>query len=89
MPSVSGWGGNPTVTGRIGLSGGAGKRSREETIRPTIPGRVELSWSKRRGVLPPLIWGPTSGLSEQSSFSRVYDHSLPHSRLATSDVEGK
>ncbi|CAA7392277.1 unnamed protein product [Spirodela intermedia] len=22
-------------------------------------------------------------------FSRVYDHSLPHSRLATSDVEGE
>ncbi|CAA7393095.1 unnamed protein product [Spirodela intermedia] len=25
----------------------------------------------------------------KSSFSRVYDHSLPHSRLATSDVEGE
>ncbi|CAA7407632.1 unnamed protein product [Spirodela intermedia] len=24
-----------------------------------------------------------------ASFSRVYDHSLPHSQLATSDVEGE
>ncbi|CAA7397950.1 unnamed protein product [Spirodela intermedia] len=28
-------------------------------------------------------------LSKQSSFSRVYDHSLPHSRLATGDLEGE
>ncbi|CAA6660750.1 unnamed protein product [Spirodela intermedia] len=28
-------------------------------------------------------------LSKQSPFSRVYDHSLPHSRLATGDVEGE
>ncbi|CAA6674499.1 unnamed protein product [Spirodela intermedia] len=27
--------------------------------------------------------------SRQSHFSRVYDHSLPHSRLATGDVEGE
>ncbi|CAA6674065.1 unnamed protein product [Spirodela intermedia] len=26
---------------------------------------------------------------KQSPFSRVYDHSLPHSRLATGDVEGE
>ncbi|CAA6672787.1 unnamed protein product [Spirodela intermedia] len=28
-------------------------------------------------------------LSKQSPFSGVYDHSLPHSRLATGDVEGE
>ncbi|CAA7406904.1 unnamed protein product [Spirodela intermedia] len=28
-------------------------------------------------------------LFKQSPFSRVYDHSLPHSRLATGDVEGE
>ncbi|CAA6659754.1 unnamed protein product [Spirodela intermedia] len=28
-------------------------------------------------------------VGRQSPFSRVYDHSLPHSQLATSDVEGE
>ncbi|CAA7403774.1 unnamed protein product [Spirodela intermedia] len=28
-------------------------------------------------------------LSKQSPFSRVYDHSLPHSRLATGDMKGE
>ncbi|CAA6674316.1 unnamed protein product [Spirodela intermedia] len=31
----------------------------------------------------------SGGGDSQSPFSRVYDHSLPHSRLATSDVEGE
>ncbi|CAA6674780.1 unnamed protein product [Spirodela intermedia] len=28
-------------------------------------------------------------IASAKSFSRVYDHSLPHSRLATGDVEGE
>ncbi|CAA7392269.1 unnamed protein product [Spirodela intermedia] len=39
--------------------------------------------SKRR------LFIASSMLSGGVPFSRVYDHSLPHSRLATSDVEGE
>ncbi|CAA6675026.1 unnamed protein product [Spirodela intermedia] len=54
-------------------------------LSAAVTRRRGAGWSKRRLFI-------TSGtLSESCSFpfSRMYDHSLPHSRLATGDVEGE
>ncbi|CAA7409179.1 unnamed protein product [Spirodela intermedia] len=53
---------------------------------------TERSWMEEVAThLPADRPLPDDGLflSKQTSFSRMYDHSLPHSRLATGDVEGE
>ncbi|CAA7401504.1 unnamed protein product [Spirodela intermedia] len=84
--------------GRRVVSGGCHPAERKNgdfaALRRLSPDGKELDGGGAREVatrLPADRPLPDDGLflSKQSSFSRVYDHSLPHSRLATGDMEGE
>ncbi|CAA6674391.1 unnamed protein product [Spirodela intermedia] len=49
----------------------------------------KIGASVRKSIFILLYAKMGCNIISQSLFSRVYDHSLPHSRLATGDVEGE